>query len=73
MQNVILNTLPQYETWDIFKKVVELKLEHYTNTNLWLQAKLKKPLPWSGSDLEESILYLKKSEQGLRLGNQWLL
>jgi hypothetical protein len=73
MQHIILNTLPQYETRDIFKKAVELKIGHYINTNLWLQAKPKKPLPWSGSDLEESILFLKKAEQGLGLGDQWLL
>jgi hypothetical protein len=54
---------------DIFNKVMELKIGHYVDTNLWLQAKPKKPLPWFGSDLEESSLYLKKAEQELRLAN----
>jgi hypothetical protein len=66
MQNTILNILPQYETRDMFKKAVELKLGHYLNTNLWLQARPKKSLPWSGSDLEESISYVKKAEQEYR-------
>jgi hypothetical protein len=62
MKNNLLNTIPKYETWNVFKKEVELKLGHYLDNNLWLQAKPKKPLPWSGYDLEQSILYVKNAE-----------
>ena len=62
MQNTILETHSKYETWNIFKKEIEVKLGHYLDNNLWLQAKPKKPLPWTVSDLEKSILYVKNAE-----------
>lgn len=63
---VLPDTLPGYERWDIFKKEAELKLGHYVDTNLWLQAKPKKPLPWSNSDLQKTVLYIKKSRTVLK-------
>ena len=59
MPEVAVKTLPLYQRWDIFKKEMEIELGHYVVNNLWLQAKPKKPLPWSESDLEKSIQYVK--------------
>ena len=41
------------------RQEMEIELGHYVVNNLWLQAKPKKPLPWSESDLEKSIQYVK--------------
>ena len=65
MQDILLNPSPQYSMWDIFKRALELKLGHCVNSNLWLQAKPRKSLPWSDADLEKSIQYVKKAEQGI--------
>ncbi len=59
---IIINASPLYYTWNAFKKDVELNLGHYVCNNLWLQAKPKKPLPWSNSDIKATILYVKKAE-----------
>jgi hypothetical protein len=60
MSEVAIRSLRRYETWDVFKRAVESKLGHYVDNNLWLQAKPRKPLPWTESDLEQSIKYVEK-------------
>jgi hypothetical protein len=65
MQGSIINTDEQYFTWQTFKRDIELSLGHYVSINLWLQAKPKKPFPWSISDMHESIKYIAKAEQEL--------
>jgi hypothetical protein len=62
VQNTII-TSARYDTWNTFRKEVEKRLGHYLNNNLWLQAKPKKALPWFDSDLDESIVYVRKTEQ----------
>ncbi len=61
MQEMILNTREQYFTWDIFKKDLELNLGHYVPISLWIQMKPKKPLPWSDSDLKDTMLGIQKA------------
>jgi hypothetical protein len=61
-QGSLINTNERYFTWEAFKREVESNLGHYVSINLWLQAKPKKPLPWSNSDLAETIKYVKKAE-----------
>ena len=64
------DTLPRatdkYYDRDDFKKELELKIGHYVDVNLWLQARPKKPLPWTVSDLEESSIYVMKAERSMR-------
>ena len=61
VQDAVINASAQYFTWYAFKKDVELNLGHYLSNNLWLQAKPKKPLPWSNSDIKDTIMYVKKA------------
>lgn len=62
-QETIINASARYYTWNAFKKDLELNLGHYVCNNLWLQAKPKKALPWSSSDMKETIVYVKKAEE----------
>ncbi len=59
---IIINSRKIYYTWETFRKDVELNLGHYVPNNLWIQAKPKKPLPWSDSDIKTTISYIKKAE-----------
>ncbi len=65
MHDTIINARPLYYTWNVFKGDVELNLGHYVANNLWIDAKPKKPLPWSNSDLKEAISRLKDQEMVL--------
>jgi hypothetical protein len=65
MQDSSVNTQEEYFTWQTFKRDIELSLGHYVSINLWLQAKPKKPFPWSPSDMNESIQYIAKAEREL--------
>ncbi len=60
VQDTVVNASAQYYTWSAFKRDVELNLGYYVSNNLWIQAKPKKPLPWSNSDIKETISYVKK-------------
>lgn len=59
-QNTIDWLSKKYYSSADFKKDLELKIGHYIDVNLWLQARPKAPLPWTDSNLEESFLYVKK-------------
>jgi|WetSurMetagenome_2_1015567.scaffolds.fasta_scaffold172895_2 hypothetical protein len=59
-QGTPLRTRPLYDTWDIFKRDVEINLGYYLPNNLWLQSKPRKALPWSKFDLEETMVRVKK-------------
>ncbi len=61
MLDATLDANPRYERWDIFKKDLESKLGQHVQNTLWLQAKPKRPLPWSRLDLENSVVYVKTS------------
>jgi hypothetical protein len=61
MQNTISQLSKKYYHPEDFKKDLESKIGHYVDINIWLQARPKKPLPWTSSNLEESLLYVKKS------------
>lgn len=63
IQNPAVNTNEQYFTWESFKRDIELTLGHYVSINLWLQAKPKKSLPWSITDMRETINYIAKAER----------
>ncbi len=65
MENTVCNAREQYYTWDIFKRDLELNLGHYVPISLWIQMKPKKPLPWSDSDLKQTMLYIEKTDQSL--------
>ncbi len=52
MHNIVINAGVRYHTWDVFKRAVERDVGHYVSNNLWLQAKPKKALPWSESDMQ---------------------
>jgi hypothetical protein len=56
----VLKTRPQYDTWDIFKRDVEINLGYYLPNNLWLQSKPRKALPWFKIDLEETMVKVKR-------------
>jgi hypothetical protein len=69
-QNAIDKPQNKYYNRDDFKRDLELKIGHYVDINLWLQARPKRPFPWANSDLEESFLYVKKAEQGIWAAHQ---
>ena len=58
--NIIDQLSKKYYHPEDFKKDLESKIGHYVDINLWLQARPKKPLPWTSSHLEESISYVKR-------------
>ena len=59
-QNSMDQISKKYYRSDDFKKDLEVKIGHYVDINLWLQARPKKPLPWTDFNLEESFLYVRK-------------
>jgi hypothetical protein len=65
MEVIIVNARPQYYTWDIFKKDVELNLGYFVPNSLWVQYKPKKPLPWTHTDLKETLFQLKNLDAGV--------
>jgi hypothetical protein len=58
----IINARPQYYTGDVFKRDVELNLGYFVPNSLWIQCKPKKSLPWSNSDLKETLSQIKSQE-----------
>ncbi len=58
MQETIINAKPLYYTWTSFKRDLELNVGHYVSNNLWIQAKPKKPLPWTNADLKNTAMYV---------------
>jgi len=67
MQDEVVHIRTRYDTWNTFKKDLELNLGHFLPNNLWLISKPKKPLPWSNTDMKEAFLSLlkKQSRQNL--------
>ena len=62
MQTAVLDTGKKNYSAGIFKRDLELQLGHRVGINLWLQARPNKPLPWSDSDLKETILNINKTK-----------
>lgn len=67
MQDEVVYIRTRYDTWNTFKKDLELNLGHFLPNNLWLKSKPKKPLPWSNTDMKEAFMSLlrKQSRQNL--------
>ena len=63
----------KYFNKDDFKTALETKIGHYIDINLWLQARPRKPFPWTNIDLEESFIYIRKAEQGMWITKSRLL
>ena len=49
-----------YETWEAFKKDLELNLWCHLENALWLKIKPRKALPWYGSDMEATLSRILK-------------
>jgi hypothetical protein len=69
-QNAIDKPQNKYYNRDDFIRDLELKIGYYVDINLWLQARPKRPFPWTNSDLEESFLYVKRQTTKIWVAHQ---
>ena len=59
---VIAGNRIQYDTWDDFKRDLELYLWCHLENSLWLKIKPQKELPWNDLDMQTAILNILKIE-----------
>ncbi len=45
----------RYDTWQAFKRDLELNLWCHLSNDIWLQVKPKRALPWNDSDMRAAI------------------
>ncbi len=45
----------RYDTWNAFKRDLELNLWCHVANDIWLQVKPKRALPWNASDMVTAI------------------
>ncbi len=67
MQDISINASGLYHSWNAFKRDVDLNLGHYVSVNLFMQTKPPKPLPWTKSDVKQTVLRIKKVESAFAI------